>query len=91
MIMTNDIREKAEALVNKIKNSTLDKYQNTWFVSVDEIPEFKALETALRPSRQEIANYLTDCNKWRRGGGNKQPDPKELGYYIDLAIEELKK
>lgn len=97
--MTNDIREKAEALVGLIDGGVFqrrihrdyDKGFNDGLETIMETKEFEDLKTALRPSRQEIADYLTNYNKWRRGGDNEMPEPKELGYYIDCAIEELKK
>lgn len=57
------------------------------------IEELRSKEemTALRPSREEIADCLEKHNKWRRGGNDAMQAPKELGNYIDYAIEELRK
>ena len=55
------------------------------------LKERAALEAALRPPREKIANYLENYNSWRRGSHNDMPEPKELGKYLELAIEELRK
>jgi hypothetical protein len=41
-------------------------------------------------SKQKVASFLKKFNKWRRGDENmRQPDPKEIGIMIELAIEYL--
>lgn len=42
--------------------------------------------------KQEVINFLTQANKWRRGvEGVEQPNPKELGEAIDFAIQFMEK
>ena len=82
--MTNDIREKAEALIYWIDNQSADS-------RIYDCKEYTSLKAALRPSRQEIADYLENHNAWRRGEHNDSPEPKELGKYLELATEELRK
>ena len=76
--MTNDIREKAEALVK-----VLEKEQ-CCNVSLNE---FKDLKAALRPPREEIASYLESWHNSHCGVKNVIA-PMD---YIKLAIEELRK
>ena len=80
--MTNDIREKADALVKALEAEDCCNVT---------LKEFKDLKAALHPSRKEISNYLENYNTWRRGGHDDMPEPKELGKYLELAIEELRK
>ncbi len=35
---------------------------------------------------KQAIKVLKKANKWRRGGSGNQPDPKELGEAIDVAI-----
>lgn len=35
---------------------------------------------------KQAIKVLKKANKWRRGGKGNQPDPKELGEAIDVAI-----
>ena len=39
---------------------------------------------------QQIADYLEYYNRWRRGAEIPQPDPTELGIFIDEAVKMLK-
>lgn len=42
-------------------------------------------------TKNKVAQKLEEYNKWRRGDENySQPNPKELGKVIDLAIKYLK-
>ena len=38
---------------------------------------------------KQTIKVLKKANKWRRGGKGEQPDPKELGEAIDVAIVML--
>ena len=38
---------------------------------------------------KQAIKVLERANKWRRGGKGKQPDPKEFGEAIDVAIVML--
>lgn len=38
---------------------------------------------------KQAIKVLKKANKWRRGGSGNQPDPKELGEAIDVAIVML--
>ncbi len=38
---------------------------------------------------KQAIKVLKKANKWRRGGKGNQPDPKELGEAIDVAIVML--
>lgn len=35
---------------------------------------------------KQAIKVLKKANKWRRGGKGNQPDPKELGEAIDVAV-----
>ena len=35
---------------------------------------------------KQAINVLKKHNKWRRGGAGKQPDPKQVGEAIDVAV-----
>lgn len=95
--MDNNLREKAEALVKRVHEVANDKIiADKMTVSncarrLADSTCFRNLEAALRPSREEIADYLAEYNKWRKGGDGPQPEPKELGEYIQYAIEELRR
>lgn len=39
---------------------------------------------------RELIERLEYYNKWRRGADTEQPDPKQLGRDIDMAIKLLK-
>ena len=85
-----DIREKAETLIKYIDDVNSRGADSTadWDSRCEP---FKELKAALKPSREEIADYLEKHNKWRRGGDDGMGDPRELGDYINYAIEELRK
>ena len=115
--MTNDIREKAEALVKRLEEEDCCNVGTTEFLDLkaalrpsrekaynikgehvgytcikDGTRYFESIEKATtEPSREEIADYLENYNTWRRGADIKQPEPKELGEYLELAIEELRR
>lgn len=38
---------------------------------------------------QELADYLKDYNRWRRGKHDLAPDPTELGERLDDAVKVL--
>lgn len=41
--------------------------------------------------RSEVADFLENYNKWRRGSDDvKMPKPEELGKVLDLAIKMLR-
>ena len=45
----------------------------------------------MKDKRMEIVLFLTKYNKWRRGDNRiKQPNSKEIGEKLDLAILMLK-
>jgi hypothetical protein len=42
-------------------------------------------------TKQEVADFLENYNKWRRGAEDiSQPVPKELGIAIELAVKFLR-
>ena len=61
--MTNDIREKAEALIGIIEHIRFCKTQDSLNASLNpefdlcKTEQFIALKVALRPSKKEIADY----------------------------------
>ena len=82
--MTNDIiREKAEALIKDVESGGI--------INVRAMKSYIELKAALRPSREEIANYLERelllCSAEQRGDTCYKEDARMLDY----AIEELRK
>ena len=84
--MTEEIRKNAEALMER-RNTTDENYNichiKKWHV-------YTQLKASLRPSREEIADYLEGIKKWminNKGVQSNSDFPKNMDY----AIEELRK
>ena len=80
--MTNVTRKEFEELVREVRNLAKKVVQ----IDIKQNPPPFAI-----PSRARIADFLDAHNTWRRGGDGDMQDVKELGVYIDYAIEELRK
>jgi len=80
--MVNDIREKAEALINWIDASE----NGTAVIAIKSCHIYKECKAALRPSREEIADYWEKrLSQFKNMEGHN--DHKWLNY----TIEELRK
>lgn len=84
----SDLREKAEALLNFIDEEHRKQNNGAIILNINSSKEYKDLKAALRPSREEIADYLEDLNKAHTEGGNFS---KEESKYVQYCIEELRK
>lgn len=76
--MTNDLRERAKALITEFDNDNSGVYNMRVIRAIDD------LKAALIPSRKEIADYL-ECEileKWNTEGADGM---------VKYAIEELRK
>ena len=86
--MTDEIREKAQELINYLKSDFNGEFHvigsqpgNGW---LKDNPKFKALEQALKPSKEEVADYL--AFEVRPDYGQQHTYQK----WIDHAIEYLR-
>ncbi len=86
--MTNDIvREKAEALLQEMHDGFYAREKCLEDI-VNGVP-YKNLKAVLRPSREEIADWLS--NYLRALDGHRQhSSDEEDAKYISYAIEELR-
>ncbi len=84
--MTKDIIEAAKALIEWVKENkpAIECKYVTGNTLVSSHAPFKALEAALRPSREEIADYL-------RGVQEDNFHAKEDVEMFNYAIEELRR
>jgi len=87
-IMTDkDIREAAQALIQMLE---LNKYRgvNT-SLDMEVTKEFKALKAALKPSKEEVADYLGAIGRETRNDPNRS-FIKQDEEWLDQAIEYLR-
>lgn len=86
--MTEDIKEAAEALIVAME---LEMEQDVPVRVARQYSQFRALKAFLKPSKEEVADYLEHYNGWQRGSDKmQQPNPKVLGEWFDYAIEYLR-
>ncbi len=89
----DDIREKAEALIKLVEkeNPKWKGYMECHNLLKDE-PAFLNLKASLRPSREELADEITQWKKFHfTTSGIKLAYFDKMNGYFDLAIEELRK
>ena len=87
-----DFKEKYEKLKKAARVLIKRVDERTWDIGACHLSTaYRELKAALRPNQEDIADYLEKHNKWRRGGNDAMQSPKELGDYIDYAVEELRK
>jgi len=79
--MTKDIREKAEALIELLEREAY--YDQGCKVNLREMRQYKALKASLRPSREQIADYLE--------GSKDREDGEVYTEMLNYAIEELRR
>jgi len=82
--MTDKLREAAENLIEEVEQ------EGVYGHPITQLDTYQKLKASLKPSKEEIADWLEEANKCRTSSRYKFDDD-EIREYINHAIDYLRK